>query len=49
MKSRGVIRDSHHTSMALDQMGQGAQAAKVLSEADTGSENLLGDLLGGMG
>jgi len=33
----------------MDQMGQGAQAAKVLSEADTGSENLLGDLLGGMG
>lgn len=34
---------------AMEQIGQGAQAAKVLSEADTGGENMLNTLLGGIG
>ena len=34
---------------AMAQVGQGAQAAKVLSEADTGGENMLNTLLGGTG
>jgi hypothetical protein len=34
---------------AMQQLGEGAQAAKVLSEADTGSENMLSTLLGGLG
>jgi hypothetical protein len=35
--------------MAMEQVNQGAQAAKVMSDADTGGENILSDIIGGIG
>lgn len=34
--------------MAMEQVNQGAQAAKVMSDADTGGENILTDIIGGI-
>ena len=35
--------------MQMEQINQGAQAAKVMSDADTGGENILSDIIGGIG
>ena len=35
--------------MQMEQVNQGAQAAKVMSDADTGGENILSDIIGGIG
>jgi hypothetical protein len=32
----------------MEQVNQGAQAAKVMSDADTGGENILTDIIGGI-
>ena len=35
--------------MQMEQVNQGAQAAKVMSDADTGGNNILTDIIGGIG
>ena len=35
--------------MQMEQVNQGAQAAKVMSDADTGGQNILSDIIGGIG
>ena len=34
--------------MQMEQINQGAQAAKVMSDADTGGNNVLSDIIGGI-
>ena len=46
-KMRGERQASQERQVALENATQGAQAAKVLSEADTQNPNALSSLIGG--
>jgi hypothetical protein len=46
---RAAKEQSMAQEQAMQQLGTGAQAAKVLSEADTSGQNMLNSILGGMG